>query len=84
MKTAAANTDLTPGYHVLGGVPVEFKYEINTQHQGSSDYPQTLVISAGVQDPLVAYFLIQAEWGYARFDRLQIGKIVLNFDKIKL
>lgn len=79
-KTATDNLQLTPGYHVLAGIPIDFKYEIFTQNEGSSDYPQTLILPTNIQNPLAAYVLIQADWGYARFDGKQIGKIVFNFD----
>lgn len=79
-KIATENLQLTPGYHILKGIPLEFKYEIFTQNEGSPESPDTLFIPASAQNPLAAYFLIQADWGYIRYSGKQIGKLLINFD----
>jgi len=79
-KVAVENLQLTPGYHILDGIPVDFQYEINTQNSGTTNYPQKISIPFYAQNPLAAYLLIQADWGYTRYTNQTIGKILINFN----
>jgi len=80
IKTATDNLQLTPGYHVLEGIPLEFLYEMFTQHEGSVDSSIELSIPINAQNPLAAYFLIQADYGYSRYSGKQAGKLIFNFE----
>lgn len=79
-KTATENLQLLPGYHILDGIPVEFRYEIFTQHEGAVDAPTQLVIPASAQGPIALYFLIQADYGFSRYAGRQLGIITVNFE----
>jgi tetratricopeptide (TPR) repeat protein len=79
-KTATENLQLPPGYHVLNGIPLEFRYEIFTQHEGAVDAPTQLVIPSGAQGPIALYFLIQADYGFSRYAGRQLGIITAYFE----
>ena len=73
------NLQLAPGDHILSGVPISFGYEINTQNESTPNYPETITIPCNVQAPLAVYLLMQAEWGYARYENQTIGEIKIHF-----
>ncbi|RMD58731.1 hypothetical protein D6833_12520 [Candidatus Parcubacteria bacterium] len=74
------NLGLAPGQYSLSDVPFSVGWKVSTQCSHIPERPQSVLIETSISNPRMAYFLLQAGFGWSKFRDKKIGEIVFHFN----